>query len=110
MGSIRCRADTVGYNLLAGHSRICRAMLHPSFPGNVRKHCARDLVWLMHDTFKASCDVTTNEPRNRVFWRHLLLCTIRPCTIHQAFIPVKDGHTASIKVVRMIVVHLGLKA
>jgi len=100
MSSTRCRAQIVSCNLLAGYSRACRAMLHPRFPGNARKHRARDLTWLMYDT----CDVMTNEPRNHVLWRRLLFCTIRPCTTYQEFIPVKEGHTASIEVVRMFLV------
>ena len=41
--SIGCRADIVDCNLLAGHSRTCREMLYPSFPGDVHKRYARDL-------------------------------------------------------------------
>ena len=57
----------MGCNLLVGHQSLA------NFPGNARKHCARDLVWLMHDTSKVSCDVMTNEPRNRVFWKRLFI-------------------------------------
>ena len=77
-------ADMVDYNLLAGRSRTCRAMLCPSLPSNARMHNARDLMWLMHGAFKASYDTMTNEPRNQVFWRRLsiLFCTIRPCATY----------------------------
>jgi len=86
--------ECMGCNLLAGHRSLT------NFPGNASSQlsgqCSQalcsgpDSMWLMYDT----CDVMINEPRNHVFWRHLLFCTIRPCTMYRAFISVKEGHTA----------------